>query len=120
MIKLALTFPVSTNRLFNNRKSGKGRGRIPTPEYEAWRHENGWEIQIQKPGRIGGKVRVDIKLQDGRKLDPDNGVKCIFDLLVEHGVIDGDGPKVIRDHRVRYDASISGAMVEIFPIPEAA
>lgn len=118
MIKIQLSYPISTNKLYNNRKVGKGRGRIPTPEYDAWRHSNGWEIQMQKPGSLKGRVRIDIKLQDGRKLDPDN-IKCIFDLLTTHGVIEDDGPKFVRDYRVRQDDRVTGAVVEIFPIPES-
>ncbi len=116
MIKLALTFPPSTNHLF----ASVGKRRIVSKEYSAWREANGWEIQRQKPGSLRGPVRLDIKLQTGRKADASNCIKAIEDLLVTHGVIEGDGPSHVRDVRARFDKSVSGALVEIFPIGEAA
>lgn len=116
MIKLELSFPPSVNNLF----ATVGRRRIVSKEYAAWRVENGWEIQRQRPGSLRGPVRLDIKLQTGRLIDASNAVKALEDLLVTHGVIEGDGPKHVQDLRVRFDARVTGAVVEIFPIPEAA
>lgn len=115
MIKIALPFPPSTNGLFADGK----KSRRLSKEYDAWRHAAGWDIQIAKPGSLNGKVRVDIKLEDGRKQDLDNSAKALIDLLVTHGVIQGDSPKYVRDLRLRFDASVSGALVEVFPIPES-
>lgn len=116
MIKIDLTYPPSTNNLF----ATVGKRRVVSKEYEAWRVENGWEIQKQRPGALRGPVRLDIKLQTGRRADASNAIKAIEDLLVTHGVIEGDGPKHVRDVRVRFDPRVSGSVVEIFPIPEAA
>jgi Holliday junction resolvase RusA-like endonuclease len=116
MIKLELTFPPSTNNLF----ATVGKRRIVSKDYAAWRIENGWEIQRLRPGRLAGPVRLDIKLQTGRKADASNCIKAIEDLLVTHGVIDGDGPQFVKDVRARFDSRVSGAVIEIFPIPEAA
>lgn len=113
MIRIAISFPPSTNNLF----ATLGRRRVTSKEYSAWREANGWEIQVQKPGSIKGRVRLDIKLEEGRRQDASNCIKAIEDLLVTNGVIEGDGPKHVRDVRARFDSSVSGALVEIFPIP---
>jgi Holliday junction resolvase RusA-like endonuclease len=116
MITLRLSFPPSVNNLFKT----AGNRRVVSQQYSSWRIANGWEIQAQKPGSLKGPVRIDIKLEDGRRQDASNSVKAIEDLLVQNGVIEGDGPKHVRDVRVRFDPRVSGAVVEIFPIPEAA
>lgn len=113
MITIETSFPPSVNNLFKN----AGNRRVLSKEYAAWREANGWEIQLKKPGKIGGQVRIDIKLECGRRVDIDNCSKALLDLLVTNGVITGDGPAVVKDLRLRFDPRITGAVVEIFPIP---
>ncbi len=114
MIRVALSFPPSTNNLFANKKNG--RGRFITPEYDAWREENGYSLNRQAVGSIRGAVGIDIMLQTGRRQDLSNCIKAVEDLLVTYGVIEGDGPKHVQDIRARFVAGITGAAVQIFPI----
>lgn len=88
-----LPVPPSVNNLFFNVK----RGRAKTDRYSAWRREAGLEIMAQRPRPLNGRVEVTITIQDGAsKADADNLIKAPVDLLVELGLIDGDGPKVVR------------------------
>lgn len=118
MICLNFTYPISLNNMFPT--VGGGR-RVVSKEYSAWREANGWEIQATKPGRIGGPVYIEIEVEKRRQGDIDNLPKCIFDLLVTHNVIDGDGPGVIRDFRIKNtNPNVRGALVSIYPLSEAA
>ncbi len=111
MLEVVLPFPISTNALFKN----KTRGRAPTAEYLAWQKQAGWELVIQKPERIRGPVSIVYTFEDNRKLDPDNGIKCLNDLLVKHQLIDDDGPKVVRWGSWSFSDKIKGVKVKVLP-----
>jgi len=88
--RISIDFPPSVNNLFLN--AGKGRGRVPTPEYRAWRERTAWMIAAQKPLPIAGKVnvRVDLVAPDKRRRDADNLAKAPLDAIVRAGLIDDD------------------------------
>jgi len=92
---LTLPFPPSTNNLFVNVPK---RGRVRSSRYDQWLKEAGWELQSQRPRKMGGKVAVTICLcpVDKRRRDADNGAKSVLDLLVKHGVIEGDDSRFVR------------------------
>jgi crossover junction endodeoxyribonuclease RusA len=94
-LQIALPFPVSVNNLFLN---VRGRGRIPSPAYRQWREDAGWALKAQKPPRIPGpiEIAVDLTPPDKRARDIDNLFKGILDLLVTHGIIDGDDSRTVR------------------------
>ncbi len=112
MIELDLPFPVSANHLFANKRKG---GRFPTKEYEAWKTKAGWVLKRQKQKPVKGKVSIMYTFEDGRKLDPDNGIKCVNDLLVTHGLIDGDGPQIIRTGYWGFLDGVKGVKVKVLP-----
>lgn len=109
--------PPSTNTLFFNRKHGKGRGRIPTPEYSAWQDEAGWLLKAQNVKSIAGRVRVDMVIGEGR-FDGDNAIKPTLDLLVKMGIIQGDSPKYMRGGSWILSKDIDGIQVRITSMAE--
>lgn len=110
MIDVRLPFPVSTNNLFFNKLKG---GRAPTREYKIWQTEAGWELNGQRPKPIKGPVSIEYQFQEGRKLDPDNGIKCINDLLVRHQLIGGDGPNIVRAGSWSFSDEVVGVRVKV-------
>src|SRR5215510_1967314 len=86
-IILTLPAPPTTNNLFIN---ARRKGRVMSPHYRAWRHEAGWDVKGQRPGRIAGEWEIDIALPAGLTGDLDNYAKPVCDLLVELGIVDDD------------------------------
>ena len=84
-----LPFPPSVNALTRNIP---GRGRVKTKAYRAWIMEAGLRLNLQKPKRMAGLVRLSIRAvkPDRRRRDLGNLEKAVSDLLVAHRVIDDD------------------------------
>lgn len=81
--------PPSTNDLFNKGR----RGWYKTPAYKQWRKDAGWTLVAQRPARVLGRVLIFVAVERGqyqRSADIDNCIKALFDLLVEHCVIQDD------------------------------
>lgn len=93
MTVIELPPPPSVNNLFLN---VHGRGRVISPKYREWKAEAGWRLKQQKPKKIKGPVVVDIAHQDSGRIDGDNTLKPLFDLLVEHQVIEADTRPIVR------------------------
>ncbi len=94
-IQFTLPFPVPLHACFIKSKGGTG---IPSKRYKAY----GWNaqadiIQAGRP-RISGPVSVKFLLcaPDRRKRDGDNLTKCLFDTLVNNGVIEDDNNQIVR------------------------
>ena len=98
--RVSLSWPPSVNELFINVPK---RGRVTGDKYKQWRNAAGWELLSQKPPCFRGEVKVLIELNTPhkRRYDPDNRVKPVMDLLVEHRVIAGDTDKFVREITVR-------------------
>jgi Holliday junction resolvase RusA-like endonuclease len=112
MIELRLPFPPSVNAMFLNSPNLRGKGRIPSPEYKAWKVEAGKELLLQAPSKIEGPVRITIDLDDTRRGDCDNRNKSILDLLVAHRVIEGDSKRIVRRVSIGWE-QITGCRVRI-------
>jgi Holliday junction resolvase RusA-like endonuclease len=94
--------PPSVNHLWRT-----GRGKVyRSSTYDAWRKEAGWELQVQKPGRVEGAVEVTISAgkPDCRRRDCDNLPKAILDLLTAHQVIADDS--LVASITARWDTSV--------------
>lgn len=119
MILLDLPLPTSTNRLhkWTGRRKGK-RVRL-SDEYEAWRKEAGWLLVTQRPRKIMGPVELEYLVGKSRG-DIGNFEKAATDLLVLHGVIEGDGPKIVRKITIGVDASVDGLRAIIKPLGSVA
>ncbi|MGI9412094.1 MAG: RusA family crossover junction endodeoxyribonuclease [Hyphomicrobiales bacterium] len=93
-MNLTLPFPPTTNNLFRN---VRGKGRVPTKNYEQWMKRALGELMIQRPARLTGYVSVDLAfgIPDKRRRDLDNLMKAPLDCLVKFGVVEDDS-KIIR------------------------
>jgi Holliday junction resolvase RusA-like endonuclease len=100
--------PPSANNLF---PTGRNRRRYRSNDYEAWLFEAGSALERQKPPELIGPVRLDYKFKRGR-IDLGNLEKATTDLLVKHGVIQGDSPKFVGDIRLRF-ADVPGLEITI-------
>lgn len=109
---IELTFskaPPSVNNLFFNRAKGRG----VTPQYRSWKQDAGWELKSQKQKPIHGPVSVMATFEEGRA-DLDNLSKPTLDLLVSHGLIDDDGPSVVKQLNLSFSAKLKGVCVKVF------
>jgi Holliday junction resolvase RusA-like endonuclease len=81
----------------------RGKGRVSTREYEAWKREAGWTLQAQRPTKFRGPVTVAVELcpPHNRRFDLDNKNKCLLDLLVRHNVIPDDHSDIVREVNVK-------------------
>lgn len=111
-IEISVPFPPSVNALFANRQHGKGRGRIATPAYTAWRTEAALRVNVQRPARIEGPVHLEYTLADKSRCDLGNLEKALTDLLVSSALIEGDGPKIVRSINLAW-GDVEGARVVI-------
>ena len=91
---ICLPMPPSGNGLF----PGRSR-RYRSPEYKAWADEAGWELARQRPVSVTGRVSLLIEVAEPktkRATDVTNRIKAVEDLLVSHGVIQGDDQRYVR------------------------
>lgn len=51
---------------------------------------------MQRPPKLEGRHRVEIKIDQRRQGDADNRTKCVLDLLVLHKIIPGDQKKYVK------------------------
>lgn len=110
-IELRLPFPPSVNDMFLNNK-GRGRGRILSPEYRAWKDQAAWELKAQRAKPVEGRVEVVIDLDESRRGDADNRTKPVLDLLVQNGVLRGDSKKFVKRVSTGWEA-VAGCRVSI-------
>lgn len=110
MVSLDLPLPPSTNRLYRR----AGSRIIKSAEYRAWIHEAGLFLVRQHPKPIKGRVSIGVTVGQTRK-DLDNNAKGLLDLLVLHGVIEDDGPSIVRRINLSLDESIEGVRVTVSP-----
>lgn len=99
-VALTLPMPISTNRIWRNIVSGGKPRTLKSAEYRAWITEAGHVLNTQRPGRVEGKYELRISISDRCRLDIDNCIKCVSDLLQEHGVVEND--RFCRSLRVKF------------------
>lgn len=115
MIKINLPKPISTNRLYKNKRAG----RACTEEYNTWKWHAKAMIQDQKPiQKPNGPVRVlyavgEVGLR--KDMDWDNCVKCLQDALVDNGILADDNRNIIRSGGVEWVEGKEGATAYIMP-----
>lgn len=114
MTVITLPMPPSTNGLFLNAR----QGRLRTPEYRAWATLAGWELKLQRAAPVRGKVSLLIEVEEPKtkaRQDCSNRIKGIEDLLVTHGIIEGDDQRFVRSVTVCW-ADVVGVRVTINPL----
>lgn len=102
----------STNHLF----AGNGARRYRTPEYNAWILEAGLQLNRQKPVPVKGKVRLLIEVEEpktARATDVTNRIKAGEDILVRHGLIEGDDQRYVRSVTAEWCPDIEGMRITI-------
>jgi crossover junction endodeoxyribonuclease RusA len=104
-------WPPGTNQIW---RAYKGRN-ILAARYRAWRDLAGKQLLLQRARPISGPVSVKVELvcPQKRSFDLDNRVKPLLDLLVEHGIIDGDAVGTIKIITVSEGEGFVGAKVSI-------
>lgn len=111
-VTVTLPRPPSVNHAFYNAKGG---GRRKTEAYREWRKEAGWEIKIQRPGKVLGAVAIDYRVSPVfevlRKRDLDNFLKPLSDALVDLGLIKDDS--LVVDLRIRWDKTVEPGRVVV-------
>lgn len=110
--ELRLPFPPSVNAMFLNSPNLRGRGRIPSPDYKAWKAMCARAIKDQHVPPFVGRAVVKIDLDDRRQGDGDNRVKPVLDALVDNGILAGDSKKYVAGHEC-YWRSVEGCRVVI-------
>lgn len=113
-VALSLPAPLSTNNLFLNVKGG-GRSRIKSQRYRAWLTEAGLLLNLQRPGRVEGNYELRITVSSKCRLDIDNSVKCVSDLLQAHGVVTND--RMCRSLKVKF-GDVDGTDVMVIAMGE--
>jgi Holliday junction resolvase RusA-like endonuclease len=92
MSTYAITPPPSVNNLY---PTIRGR-RVKSSQYRAWLSEAGWQLKAQQAKPIRGPVEISIIVPDNNRRDLDGYLKPTLDLLVSHGIIEGDKCKTVR------------------------
>lgn len=94
-----LPTPPSVNSLYRN---VKGRGRVRTAKYNAWKTAAGWTIKHIRGGWDSAQIEIGkilkrerpyeafIYLPEKTRGDVDGRIKALLDLFVEHGVTPDD------------------------------
>lgn len=107
---LNLPVPPSVNNCFPTNKAGR---RYPSAEYEAWRKDAGYQLNIQKPPMFTGKVEISVTLPEPKRAcDADNRLKPILDLLVTHRIIPTDDNRCVRRVSIGFSGE-EGKNVEV-------
>jgi crossover junction endodeoxyribonuclease RusA len=83
---------VSTNALY---RSIRGRN-IKSKEARDFVRDAGSELEAQKPCCVPGPYGLRIALSKSTRIDCDNALKAMIDLLHMHGVVEGDGKRYLR------------------------
>lgn len=101
--RIVLPFPPTMNHL---RMPVRGR-LIVSPEYRDWMDYAGIVLIQQRPKKVLGKVGITVEVApaDKRRRDLDNfaNFKAVLDLLVKHGIIEGDDSRTVRSISAHWD-----------------
>jgi Holliday junction resolvase RusA-like endonuclease len=89
-VYLTLPPPISTNAIWRSFARGKRVTTIKSQKYRDWITVAGWELESQNPGKIVGSYGMTIKVPRKSRIDLDNAIKAIGDLLQAHGVVGND------------------------------
>ncbi|MES2602119.1 MAG: RusA family crossover junction endodeoxyribonuclease [Pseudomonadota bacterium] len=114
-VTVTLPFPVSVNGMYANSKSGRHK----TQRYADWELEAGLLLNRQRPEKVRGPVSLFYEVQDRsdepHRRDIGNTEKGVTDLLVKHGVIEGDHDRIVRKITMVWSSKVTGVRVTISP-----
>lgn len=86
-VVLRLPMPPSSNAVWAQRKGGGVR---LSDRYRRWLTDAGWRINVQKPGRIAGGYVLTMWLPAVSRMDQDNAIAGVSDILQSFGIIGND------------------------------
>lgn len=91
-VTIYLPPPISINALHRAyvRPGASYATTIKSEKYRRWISQAGYEIELQKPGRIDGAYGIRISVPKKTRIDLGNAEKAISDLLQAHGIIAND------------------------------
>lgn len=91
-VVLELPPPISVNALYRAivRKGSTHAINIKSEKYRDWIVGAGKILEEQNPGFVEGAYGLRISLPVNCRMDLDNSVKCVSDLLQSHKVIEND------------------------------
>ena len=78
---------------------------LPTPEYQDWILQAGYRLNAQRHAPVPGKVSLLIEVAEPAtkvRQDIANREKAVTDLLVTHGIIEGDDQRFVREITMRW------------------
>jgi Holliday junction resolvase RusA-like endonuclease len=101
------TLPPSSNRIWRR----SGRTIHKSPAYVRWLRDAGWAVKAQRPGTIRGPYRLMVAAARSSRVDLDNTIKPISDLLQGIGVIEDD--KLAESVSARWDSQVEGVTVRV-------
>lgn len=108
MVVLDLPLPISTNELHRPGWNSFHR----SDRYRIWRQAAGVMLNAQRPGRVAGRYTITLLVNRARtKMDLDNSVKSVSDILQAHGVIDND--RHAEEIHLRWSDAIDGTRVYV-------
>lgn len=110
-VTVDLPMPPTTNNLF----ASDGKRRFRSEKYEAWIKHAGLVLLNARLPQVAGKVTVLIEVEEPktrRRQDVCNREKATTDLLVSHGIIEGDDQRFVREVTMRW-ADVDGVRVTV-------
>ena len=110
-VVISLPIPPTTNNLL----AGAGKRRFRSAGYDGWIKIAGHCLNAQHPVKTAGRVSLLIEVEEpktARRQDVANREKAVVDLLVAHGVIEGDDQRFVREVTMRW-AEVEGVRVTV-------
>lgn len=86
-VYVTLPPPISTNALHRAFVRGGRVSSIKSAKYRDWCVEAGAMLELQKPGKIVGSYGLTIKVPRKTRIDLDNAIKAISDLIDRKSVV---------------------------------
>lgn len=119
-VGLRLPPPISTNAIWRAYVRKGHATNIKSKEYRAWITIAGQELEAQRPGCVPGAYGLRIAVPSKCRIDLDNCCKGVIDLIVLHGVVEGDGPKHLQKLEVYRGSDPEAMQIQIISTKEAA
>lgn len=110
---LQLPKPPSVNALFAT--DWKTKRRFKSKVYGQWLAEAEAVLWQTKTTPIKGPVKIFLTVEDTGAVDLANHEKCVVDFLVKHGLIEGDGRKIVRELNLSWGKD-KGCVVAVWRI----
>jgi crossover junction endodeoxyribonuclease RusA len=82
--------PISANAIWRNVVVGGKPRTLRSREYLAWVDEAGLRLNTQRPGMVSGHYALTITVTRKSRIDLDNTVKAVNDLLQSQGIVTND------------------------------